>query len=261
MKKINNTILVPTDFSEVCENAAFQAAALAEKLKSKLVLLHAINDQSPNDEEIEPKLEQFAIKLIEHYDITIDYIAKPGDIYELISKESEDLGVDILFFGSNGETGPQNINATKALSYIANMHCPTIITHQNKSIESYKNIILPITSDVALSEQMKWTVYVAKFFSSQINIFLSKKKTNNIEEISKEITNHLKKNKIEHTISTTEKLPFPQEIINQSSSISAGSIMLMSQPDTDQENFTLKPCDKEIIDKVEIPVIYINPRR
>lgn len=41
--KMNDIILVPTDFSEVCANAANQAAEAAKLLNQKVLLLHVIN--------------------------------------------------------------------------------------------------------------------------------------------------------------------------------------------------------------------------
>ena len=42
-KKFSNTILVPTDFSEPCANAASHAMHIAKILNYKVVLFHAIN--------------------------------------------------------------------------------------------------------------------------------------------------------------------------------------------------------------------------
>ena len=44
--KYNNIILVPTDFSEVCENAIDQGVALAQFLKYKVCILHVIDKQT-----------------------------------------------------------------------------------------------------------------------------------------------------------------------------------------------------------------------
>ena len=41
--KMNNIILVPVDFSEVTENAMYQAVEAAKYLKYKVVLLHVID--------------------------------------------------------------------------------------------------------------------------------------------------------------------------------------------------------------------------
>lgn len=43
---MNNIILVPTDFSELCMNALKQAVDLAYNLNYKVVLLHVINSDT-----------------------------------------------------------------------------------------------------------------------------------------------------------------------------------------------------------------------
>ena len=41
-----NIVLVPTDFSEVCANAASQAIDTAKLLNFKVVLLHVVNSET-----------------------------------------------------------------------------------------------------------------------------------------------------------------------------------------------------------------------
>ena len=44
--KMNNIILVPTDFSEVCDNAMNQAVESAKYLNYKIVMLHVVDKNS-----------------------------------------------------------------------------------------------------------------------------------------------------------------------------------------------------------------------
>jgi len=118
-------ILVPTDFSVFADNALKQAIDIAKQNKSKIYLLHVIDDGFQQcaidyclDESIvqkvlkdsikkaTEKLQQEAKKINDdHSSIEIVYDAKRGIPYEEIIKEQEEKGIDLIVIGSHGKTG------------------------------------------------------------------------------------------------------------------------------------------------------------
>ena len=69
----NPTFLVPTDFSEVCTNAAFRAASLAKDYNYKIVLLHVIDKNTLGELKKEGKgLEWVDKRLREFADILVN---------------------------------------------------------------------------------------------------------------------------------------------------------------------------------------------
>ena len=97
---MNNIILVPTDFSEVCNNAMAQAVEAAKFLKYKVALLHVIDKntkaQLKKDNEgvsyIENKLLSIANDIKESHNIEVETFAKEGDIFSTISEVAKDIG-------------------------------------------------------------------------------------------------------------------------------------------------------------------------
>ena len=103
--KMNNIILVPTDFSEVTENAMKQAIAAAKYLKYRLALLHVIdkNTKSQLKKEhadtaaIDLKLEAIADLVRTEHGLDVDAYAKEGDIFTTIAEVAKDIGANMMY--------------------------------------------------------------------------------------------------------------------------------------------------------------------
>lgn len=118
-------ILVPTDFSSYSDMALKQAIDIAKEHKSRIYLLHVIDDGfrqctvdycldegtvekviSDSMVNAKDKLEKEAKKITEGnsgVEIIID--AKRGVPYEEIIKEQENKGIDLIVIASHGKTG------------------------------------------------------------------------------------------------------------------------------------------------------------
>ncbi len=118
-------ILDPTDFSVYSNNALKQAIDIARQNKSKIFLIHVIDDgfqqcaidycldegsiQKIIKESIEnslDKLNQEVKKITDNNsDIEIVYDAKRGIPYEKILEEQEEKEIDLIVIASHGRTG------------------------------------------------------------------------------------------------------------------------------------------------------------
>jgi universal stress protein A len=118
-------ILVPTDFSVYADKALKQAIDIAKQNKSKIYLLHVIDDGFKNcasdyciDESTLEKIHKDSIKsamekLQQESKKVMDTVsgleiiceAKRGIPYEKILKEQEDKGIDLIVIATHGKTG------------------------------------------------------------------------------------------------------------------------------------------------------------
>jgi nucleotide-binding universal stress UspA family protein len=117
-------ILVPTDFSAYADNALTQATDIAKQNKSKIYLLHVIDNRFKNcgidyclDDSLlekinkdsiksaKEKLQQEAKKVMDNVSgLEIICEARLGIPYEEILKEQEDKGIDLIVISSHGKT-------------------------------------------------------------------------------------------------------------------------------------------------------------
>jgi nucleotide-binding universal stress UspA family protein len=141
-------ILVPTDFSVYADNALKQAIDIAKQNKSKIYLLHVIDDgfqqcaieycldestvQKVNKESLKnaaEKLQQEEKKINDDYPgIEIIFDAIRGIPYEEIIKEQEEKGIDLIVIASHGKTGIlKNLLGSVVDKVMKRAKCPVLL--------------------------------------------------------------------------------------------------------------------------------------
>ncbi|PKP01153.1 MAG: hypothetical protein CVU14_05825 [Bacteroidetes bacterium HGW-Bacteroidetes-9] len=269
--KMNEIILVPTDFSEVCANAANQAAEAAKLLNSKVVLLHVINSETKaflKNENLAPgsideKLQEIAAQLKTNYGISVEYLVREGSIFTEIGEVVKDLGIGMVFLGTHGKVGLQHLTGSYALKVVTSSTAPTIVVQKRPFSQGYKDIVLPITSEAGPLEKTRWAVYIAKKFDATIHIFLVGEASDPVYNASKQIADYLAKNNVKYTQQTSEKSKnFSKQVVDYATSLNADLIMIMTNPEKGLGTFLLGSYDEEIIfNASQIPVMCINPRK
>ncbi|NTW26451.1 MAG: universal stress protein [Lentimicrobium sp.] len=269
--KMNDIILVPTDFSEVCANAASQAAEAAKLLNMKVLLLHVINSDTKaflkNENltagSIDEKLQEIAAKLTEQYQVNVEFITREGSIFTEIGEVVKDLGVSLVYLGTHGKVGLQHLTGSFALKVVTSSTAPTIVVQKRPFSEGYKQIVLPITSEAGPLDKTRWAVYIAKKFDATIHIYLIGEANDQVYNASRQIADYLAKNNVKYTERTSEKSKnFPKQVIDYSTSLNADMIMIMTNPDKGFGTFLLGSYDEDIIfNTSQIPVMCINPRK
>ncbi|MCD4697822.1 MAG: universal stress protein [Bacteroidales bacterium] len=266
--KMNNVILVPTDFSEVCNNAMNQAVDVARYLNYKVTLLHVIDKntkaQLKTDNEdldsIDNKLSKIGEEIKNKKNIEVDTIAKEGDIFSTISEVAHDIGANLMYLGTHGKVGMQKLTGSFALKVVTSSPVPVVVVQKRPFDEGYKKIVLPITSDAGPWEKTKWASFIAKNFDAEIHIY----HINNPELIETVdiITNHFDKDKIAYKIVKAEGSNFSKQVIDYATANVADLVMIMTNPDKSFSKFLLGSYDEEMIfNASQIPVMCINPRK
>jgi len=266
--KMNNIILVPTDFSEVCENAMNQAVEAAKYLKYKIVLLHVIDKntkaQLKKDGEgadaINTKLSKLAEKINSEHHIEVDTIAREGDIFTTIGEVAKDIGANLLYLGTHGKVGMQKLTGSFAIKVVTSSPVPVVVVQKRPFDKGYKKIVLPITSDAGPWEKTRWASFIAKNFDAEIDIL--QLDSTHLNEAVKIITKHFDKEGVKYEIKKTASSNFSKQVIDYATANVADMIMIMTNPDKSFSKFLLGSYDEEMIfNTSQIPVMCINPRK
>jgi nucleotide-binding universal stress UspA family protein len=267
--KMNKLVLVPTDFTEVGDNAINQAAEAARFLNYKVVVLHVIDKNTKaqlkkenlDETSITEKLNVIADELKAAYGIEAEGIAREGSIFTTISEVAHDLGAGLLYLGTHGKVGVQHLTGSYALKVVTSSPAPVIVVQKRSFNEGYKHIVLPITSDAGPWEKTKWAARIAKQFKSEIHIYqLAGEK---IDDAVKQITMFFDENQVKYTVRVAEKSShFSKQVIDYATSNNADLIMIMTDPDQGFKRFILGSWDEQIIfNTSQIPVMCVNPRK
>lgn len=267
--KINNIILVPTDFSEVCNNAMHQAAEAARFFKYELHLLHVIDKNTTaylktenlGIDSIYNRLQEIADELKKQYSIEVKIKAEDGDIFNTIKSVAQHLGAKLVYLGTHGKVGMQKLTGSFALKVVTDSPAPVIVVQKRKFDKGFRNILLPITSNAGPWEKTEWATFMAKQLNSKIHLMSIPGKE--MEETTKMLANHFDEKKVEYTSVVVEKSAnFSQQVIEHATANNIDLIMIMTNPDTSWTKYLLGSYDEEIIfNGSQIPVMCINPRK
>jgi nucleotide-binding universal stress UspA family protein len=271
INKMNNLILVPTDFSEVCTNAANKAAEAAEYLKYKVVLLHVINKESKSylKEEnlsagsLDEKLGSLADELKKKHNIEVEFMTKEGTIFDVIPEVARDIGANLMYLGTHGKVGMQRFTGSFAIKVVTSSPCPVIVVQKRHFDKGYKNVVLPITSGAGPWEKTKWAVYMAKQFGSTIQMLLPNNPPEDVKQAAERIAGYFDKNGVTHFLSIAGKGGnFSKQVIDFATAGNTDLVMIMTNPDKGFSKFILGSYDEEMLFNVsQIPVMCINPRK
>ncbi|HOW26490.1 MAG TPA: universal stress protein [Bacteroidales bacterium] len=269
--EMNDVILVPTDFSEICDNAINQAAENAKILKYRLYLLHVINKDTwaylnkvnLGIGAINDKLEAKAAEVRTKYKLEVETKALEGSIFTTISEVAQDIGAALIYLGTHGKVGMQKLTGSFAIKVITSSSVPVIVVQKRPPRKGFKNIVLPITSDAGPWEKTKWAVFIARQFGATIHLFQTSTSDESVVEAAKLMDEYFRKNKVKHTYMISEKSTgFSGAVINYATSLDADMILIMTNPDASFSKFLLGTYDEEMIfNNSQIPVMCINPRK
>jgi nucleotide-binding universal stress UspA family protein len=264
----NPIFLVPTDFSEVCANAAHRAASLAKDFNYKIVLLHVIDKNTLGElkkegkgmEWINDRLKELASVLIKENVIQVETIAREGDIFTTIADVAEDLKASLIFLGTHGKVGMQKITGSFALKVVTSSEIPTIVIQKRPFGKGLGKIVMPITSDAGPWAKTKWAAAIAKEFNSTIHIFHIQ--GDDLDDVITMITNHFQVNDVKYELEAADKsVNFTKQVLDYATAKNADMILIMTNPDKSLKSFLLGSYDEDIIfNPSQIPVMCINPR-
>jgi len=162
MKKI----LVPTDFSDIANNALNEAVQIAKKSNAEVVLLSVIEEGSTGSIKITGEIKDkdvqeniYIIKLIEktkerlaniiseQNDVTVTSEIRMGNPFHSISDIISEHDVSLVVMGTRGASGLEElVIGSNTEKVVRHSKCPVLSVH-DKSSSSYKDIIFASSFD------------------------------------------------------------------------------------------------------------------
>ncbi len=272
-KKFNNIILVPTDFSEVCENAINHGAEIARSLGFKLCLLHVINRETRSklkkeDQDLSSVVKQLA-GLQETYKkkfrIPVEKVLVEGSIFTAIHEVAREIRANIIVLGTHGKKGLQHVFGSYALRVVLESPVPVIVVQKKSFGKGYRNIVFPVSNDLEPRQKVQTALKISKLFDSKLHLFKSKEKdaalVSRVAIITRQIEEILAENKVTYEVATASKASgFASQVLSYAVLNKADLIMIMTQPNVDVPGFSLSEWDEKLMfNDAQIPVMLINP--
>jgi nucleotide-binding universal stress UspA family protein len=272
-KKYNNIILIPTDFSEVCNNAVSHGVKLAKFLGYKVFILHIINKETKaalrkknvGVDYIDFRLKEYKKYYAKKYEIEIDTMAVEGSIFSTISTVAKEIKANLMVMGTHGKKGLQHVFGSYAVKVVEESPVPVVVVQKRAFRSGYKNIVFPVSKDLEPRQAVHWAKLMAKLFNAKIHILISPEKETArrtaLEIITKQITDVFIAENVDHCLTTTTKsVGFADQVISYSVIQHADLIMIMTRPNIEVAGFSLSAWDERLMfNEAQIPVMGINP--
>jgi nucleotide-binding universal stress UspA family protein len=272
-KKFNNIILVPTDFSEVCENAIVHGAEIAKSLGFKLCLLHVVNRETKSRLKKESQDLSHLIKQLaglqdtytKKYKICVEKVIVEGTIFHAIHEVAREIKANMIVLGTHGKKGLQHVFGSYALRVVLESPVPVIVVQKKSFGKGYRNIVFPISNDLEARQKVQTALKISKLFDSKVHLFQSKEKdaglASRVAIITKQIKDILTENKVRNeVVSASRGSGFAGQLLSYAVLHKADLIMIMTQPNVDVPGFSLSEWDEKLMfNDAQIPVMLINP--
>jgi len=270
--KYNNVLLIPTDFSEACNNAIHHGVGLAKSLNYSVCILHVINKQTKSFlkkeklsvDYVEERLKKYK-DTYEGQSVTIETIAREGSIFTVINEVATEIKANIMVLGTHGKQGMQYLFGSYALRVVLDSPCPVMVVQKRSFGDGYHNIVIPISNDLETRQKVQWVLLMARLFHSKVHLFQANENDpdldGRIKFITAQITKILDENKILYEIIKAEKVgDFANQVISYSIKTRTELIMIMTIPHVDVPCFSVSTWDETMMfNGAEIPVMCINP--
>jgi len=268
-EKFKDMILVPTDFSEACENAINQAAEAAKFFNYEVKLLHIIDkntkaylkQENLTEESLDTRLAAISEETAKKHGVKVSFITRDGDIFTTISEVATEIGANLLYLGTHGKQGIQKLTGSFALKVITSSPVPVVVVQKRKFVNGFSKIVLPITSDAGPWEKTKWAAFIAKQFDAKIEIVQLEGEA--IDVTVQTMLGRFEEEGIKYSVKVLPKSKhFSQKVIDYATEIESDLIMIMTNPDVNWTSYLLGSYDEDIIfNTSQIPSMCINPRK
>lgn len=171
-----NTFIVPHDFTSVGDTALKQALFLANRLKSKIILLHIINNDSKKQEalkQLKTTIDNIPPEL-KGGRVEIEPEVLKGSIFDDIGKFAEQKEARLIIMGTHGLRGMQKVFGSHAIKVIKSTSVPFMVVQDGYEPKQLKKIVVPIDFSQESLQIVKPVGDWAQLFGAKVDIIAEK---------------------------------------------------------------------------------------
>ncbi len=271
--KYNSIILIPTDFSENCENAVSHGVELARFLHYNVCILHVIDKQAestikkdePALDVVKQKLQKNKEEYEKKFNVNIETLIRYGNILKVIDKVAVELKANLMLLGTPGKQGLQHLLGSHALKVVLDSPCPVVVVQKRSFDNGYKNIVLPVSNELESRQAIEWVMLMSRLFNSRILLYQSLESDpaliSRLKIIIQQISKVLNDEKVPHTVKVAEKpKDFAAQVISYAVANKSDMIMIITMSGAEVPGFIFSVWDERMMfNEAQIPVMCINP--
>lgn len=180
------TIILPTDFSTVADNALSFANSIANRTQSRIILLHTYHapvltpmsggyaQAAPTEDierELAEKLHHQCQNLSRNYP-NVQYESKllNGLLVDVLPAYAKEAGADMIVMGTDGAHGlKQLLVGTRSAEILAEAKCPVLIIPAEAHFKGLEQIVFAADLHTEPSADMYSVIDLARTFQAEIS--------------------------------------------------------------------------------------------
>lgn len=265
MKNTKNTILVPTDFTQVAGYALQHAVRVSGVVGGPITLLHIVPtpDMVPLAQE---RIDNLANETNAKYGVLPSTLVKVGSIFVDIARVVEEINASLVIMGSQSIKEMDESNVSWALKVITSSKAPFVTIQEPPINKRYDDVVFPIDFTHENKEKHTWISYFSDYYLSRFHLI--KPNVTDPELLAKVDMNmasalkYLDEKGARYFISTVPGVKkYEEEVLDLAVNIRADLIVLMTTPVPSSGKYLVEPHEQYIIANARhIPVMSINPR-
>jgi nucleotide-binding universal stress UspA family protein len=273
VKELKNLILVPTDFSETCQNAIDYAQKLAGLMGYGIRILHVINRETKTklgkdaEQLVKGRLQEIIDEIHSKSDVPAEYIYREGSIFEIINEVSEELGANLLVLGTHGKKGLQYLFGSYALKVVTQSTVPVLVVQRRKIPEKgLHKIVFPVGIHTEARQQVRYVVNFPAKEKIEVLIFQQYCTDPGEKSRIKIVTGQIEQEFIKHSIpysvrSADKQANYADQIIDFAVTENADIVFMMTDSNIDRPDFNNSSWSESLMfNEAQIPVLCINPK-
>ncbi len=266
MQNIDANILVPWDFTELCEFALQHAIEMAKISHQSIVIVHVI-DKENDIEKAEAKLKQIASAASANSGVPVSVIIRKGNLLKTLrSLAVKEMDVSVVVMKTGGPKGSQKYMGSRALKIIIGAQIPFLVIQSPPATTLEERIVVtPIDFRYENKEKIKWIQFLSKYY--KVKIFMVRQETRDAG-FKKNILNNimftqqqLDKKGIEYEIATVKnEKPFQEEVVDFAKEKKADMLLVMLKKNIGLVDHLIGLREQYYLTNPQkIPVICVNP--
>ncbi len=264
---MSKIILVPTDFTDVSDNAINHAIAVAQTVNGRITMVHIVPKKT-FVEEGRTKLNMWLERINEgNHKVAIDAMVRVGTIFEDIGDMAEEIGAELIIMGSHGVRGMQFISGSRALKVITSSTTPFIVVQKKQINKSgYDDIVVPIDLSKETKQKLDIVAQIAEYFKSRVHLIIPKETDeflkNQLDRNLNYAIQFFKDRGVEctTTISAAGSNRFDEGIMEHAAKVNADMIAIMNLPGSSLASILgISYVQKILTNQDDVPVLIVNP--
>jgi len=269
------SILCPTDFSPVAQNALLYAVDFAKRSGAELILFHTefipepapglmnvqkINLPEENIAELRERIGSLIAQLrLREPSVSYTYIVEEGLVAENIAEYANNKNIDLIIMGTTGAQGLEAIfEGSNAVKVIERAKCPVLIIPENTEYSPLKLFVYATDLPSEEEDTISQILFITHLFEAELELIHFKSDdtpelVNAEASMSELVARHLGQNIRYKILDSKDSLESIEEYAK-----SRADILVMTNR---KKKFIEKLFSKNIVNKIaynaEVPLLVI----